>query len=85
MFGKVPHLEQQLVDYLARQVGPATDSTVYGSINSDIYHLPGSGWIDRINPSNMRHYSSPREAEARGLRKARSRGPDDKPRGRRDD
>lgn len=77
MFGKVAGLEQQIADYLKKHVGERTQSTVYGSINSDIYHLPGSGWIERIKPSNMRHYSSPHEAEARGLRQAKSRGPRD--------
>lgn len=79
MFGKVPGLESQIADFLKKNVGQPTDSTVYGTINSDIYHLPGSGWIERIAARNMRHYSSPQEAEARGLRKARSRGPDDRP------
>ncbi|MFQ5806357.1 MAG: alpha/beta hydrolase [Phycisphaerae bacterium] len=79
MFGKVPGLEKQIADYLSRYVGGPTGSTVYGSINSKIYHLPGSGWIGQISPANLRHYSSPQEAEARGLRKARSRGPTDRP------
>ena len=49
-------------------------STVYGSIRSDIYHLPGSGWIDEIKPWNLRVYSSPQEAESRGLRRAKNNG-----------
>jgi dienelactone hydrolase len=79
MFGKVPELAARIADYLSRYVGSPGNTTVFGSINSKIYHLPGSGWIDRISPANMRHYSSPQEAEARGLRKARSRGPTDRP------
>jgi dienelactone hydrolase len=79
MFGQVPGLEEKVADYLSRYVGGPTNTTVYGSINSKIYHLPGSGWIDRISPANLRHYSSPQQAEARGLRKARSRGPTDRP------
>jgi pimeloyl-ACP methyl ester carboxylesterase len=80
LLGVVPHLEQKIADFLKNNVGGPTNTTVYGSIEKDIYHLPGSGWIERISPRNMRHYSSPEEAEARGLRKAKSRGPDDKPR-----
>ena len=79
MFGQVPEIEKRIAHYLKKNVGPPTDTTVYGSIRSDIYHLPGSGWIERIKPSNMRHYSSPAEGEARGLRKAKSRGPGDRP------
>jgi dienelactone hydrolase len=79
MFGKFPGLEEKIADYLSRYIGAPTNTTVYGSINSKIYHLPGSGWIDQISPANLRYYSSPQEAEARGLRKARSRGPADRP------
>ena len=78
MFGKVPEIEKHIATFLKKNVGQPTDTTVYGSINSDIYHLAGSGWIDRISPGNLRHYSSPAEAEARGLRIAKNRGPNDK-------
>ena len=84
MFGQVAGIEKQIAEYLKTNVGPPTKTTVYGSVRSDIYHLPGSGWIERIKPWNLRHYSSPAEAEARGLRKARSRGPDDRPTRKRD-
>ncbi len=83
MFGHVPGIENRIADYLKKNVGKPTKSTVYGSINKDIYHMPGSGWIERIKARNMRHYSSPQEAKARGLRKSKSRGPDDVPRGKR--
>jgi dienelactone hydrolase len=79
MFGQVPGIEKRIAEYLKKNVGPPTETTVYGSIRSNIYHLPGSGWIERIKPWNMRHYSSPAEAEIRGLRQAKSRGPDDRP------
>ena len=81
MFGKVPGIEKKIADYLKRNVGGPSNDIVYGSIRSEgkVYHLAGSGWIERIAPSNMRHYSSPQEAESRGLRKARSRGPADRP------
>jgi len=79
MFARVPELAQRVADWLKANVGPPTDTTVYGSINSDVFHLPGSGWIERIKAKNLRHYSSPAEAIARGLRAAKSRGPDDRP------
>jgi alpha-beta hydrolase superfamily lysophospholipase len=79
MFGQVPEIEKRIADYLKKHVGGPTQTTVYGSIRSAIYHLPGSGWIERIKPWNLRHYSSAAEAESRGLRAAKSRGPDDRP------
>jgi len=78
MFGKVPGIEKEIAAFLKEGVGRPTKTTVYGSINSNIWHPRESGWIERINPSNLRHYSSPEEAEARGLRKTRSMGPGDR-------
>jgi hypothetical protein len=79
MFGEVPGIESRIVAFLQQAVGEPTKTTVFGSINSNIWHPRESGWIERITPSNMRHYSSPEEAEARGLRKTRSMGPGDRP------
>lgn len=81
MFGRVPQIEQRIADYLKKNVGRPTQTTVYGSIRSTVYHLSGSGWIERIKPWNMRHYSSAQEAESRGLRVSKTRGPDERPRG----
>lgn len=75
MFGVVPRLERQIATYLQKVVGHPSGRMVYGSIKSHIYHLPDSGWIDRISSSNLRYYSSPEEAEARGLRASRSKRP----------
>jgi len=77
MFGKVDGVEKTIVDFLTKAVGPPTKTTVFGSIRSNIWHPPESGWIERIKPTNMRYYSSPEEAEARGLRKTKSMGPAD--------
>lgn len=75
LFDAEPALAQDLAQFLKNAVGPATTTTVYGTIESNIYHQAGSAWIERIAATNLRHYSSPQEAEARGLRAARSRGP----------
>ncbi len=75
MLGKVAGLEAKIVEFLKSAVGPPTTTTVYGSIERNIYHAAESGWIKEIAPSNLRYYSSPQEAEARGLRAARSQGP----------
>lgn len=62
----------RVVAHLRRELGSPSREVVFGSINSHIYHPPESGWIAQIAPTNLRHYSSAREAEARGLRKTRS-------------
>ena len=77
--GKVPGIEKEIATFLREGVGEPTKTTVYGSINSNIWHPRESGWIERISPSNLRHYSSAEEAEAHGLRKTRSMGPGDRP------
>jgi pimeloyl-ACP methyl ester carboxylesterase len=69
----------RIAQFLRRAVGPRSNQVVFGSIQSPIYHEKGSGWIARIRPTNLRLYSSRQEAEARGVRHARSDGPDDGP------
>lgn len=71
----LPDLPRELAAFVKDAVGPPTDTTVYGSIESHIYHPPDSGWLARISPTNLRYYSSPAEAEARGLRRTRSKTP----------
>ncbi len=82
MFGTIGRVEEEIVQFLKAGVGRPTNTTVFGSINSNIYHQRGSGWIGRISPTNLRYYSSPAEAEIRGLRAARSQGPSRSKRGR---
>jgi hypothetical protein len=75
MLGSAPKIEKELVEFLTRGVGKPSKTLVYGSIKSNIYHIPDSKWVEQIDPSNLRHYSSPQEAESRGLRAAKSQGP----------
>lgn len=70
-----PKIQERIVDFLVRGVGRPTMTTVYGSIRSRVYHAAGSAWIKEISTTNLRHYSSPREAETRGLRPSKSKGP----------
>ena len=77
LFAIVPTLEQEIVRFLKESLGKRTSTIVYGSINSDIYHPADSGWIDRIKATNLRYYSSPEEAQSRGLRLTKSKTPDD--------
>ena len=84
--------EQRAAELLAREevvtrvthfvkdaAGQASTAPVCGSIKSNIYHKPDSGWTKKIEPSNLRYYSSEQEAKARGLRASKSEGPEDKP------
>ena len=75
MFGVVPKIEREIVDFLKASVGEPTATTVYGSIERNVYHEADSGWLKEISPTNLRYYSSPQEAESRGLRAAKSKGP----------
>lgn len=68
----------ETVEFLSKNIGPESRQPVYGSINKNIYHAPDSEWVKEISPSNLRIYSSAQEAESRGLRKARSTGPNDR-------
>jgi len=68
-------LPRDIAHFIQSAVGEATTTTVYGTINSNVYHRPNSGWLTKIAATNLRHYSSPEEAEARGLRESRSGGP----------
>jgi dienelactone hydrolase len=79
MFGVVPDIVQEIVAFLRAGVGAPTVTTVYGSIERNVYHEANSGWLKEIAPGNLRYYSSPQEAESRGLRAAKSKGPRARP------
>ncbi len=73
MFGVVPNLEKEIAEFLRTGVGEPTTTTVCGSIERNIYHVPGSEWAAQISSTNLRYYSSSQEAEARGLRAAKTK------------
>jgi pimeloyl-ACP methyl ester carboxylesterase len=70
-----PMLCRAIVKFAVNGMGKPSTTVVYASIESNIYHAAESGWVAKINPSNLRYYSSREEAELRGLRAARSTGP----------
>jgi pimeloyl-ACP methyl ester carboxylesterase len=84
MFGVVAGIEKEIATFLKSGVGGSATTLVVGSIEKNIYHQPGSEWAKQISPTNLRYYSSPAEAEARGLRGAKTPGktnePGDRPR-----
>ena len=79
MFGVVPGIEREIVAFLKAAVGEPTTTTVYGSIERHVYHEADSGWLKEITPTNLRYYSSPQEAESRGVRASKSKGPPNRP------
>jgi dienelactone hydrolase len=79
MLRRIPRLEKRIADFLRQNVGSPSTTVVLGSVNSNVYHQADSGWIQRITPANLRYYSSPAEAESRGLRASRSTGPNAPP------
>jgi pimeloyl-ACP methyl ester carboxylesterase len=77
MFGMIPKVEWEVVEFIKLNIGQPGKAPVYASIDKDIYHQAGSGWVEKIAPSNLRVFSSAQEAESRGLRAARSTEPGD--------
>jgi pimeloyl-ACP methyl ester carboxylesterase len=77
-----PKLCDEIVRFASSGMGRPSTALVCGSIERNIYHALGSAWVAKINPTNLRYYSSPEEAESRGLRAARSTGPEQRGRDR---
>jgi pimeloyl-ACP methyl ester carboxylesterase len=76
MLGNVEGIERSIVDFLVKAVGPQPTEPVVASIKSKsgVYHDAESGTVRQISPENIRYFSSPAEAEARGLRPPRRGG-----------
>lgn len=72
MFGQVPRIDKIIIDFLAKSVGPPATQPVMASVTSDIYHASDSPSVKRIKKANLRQFSSPAEAEYRGLRPSKS-------------
>jgi len=73
MFGQVAGIEKRIVDFLIASAGPPSDGPVVASIKGKVYYDPDSSSARRLSPKNLRWFSSPTEAEARGLRPPKSR------------
>lgn len=72
MLGRVPKVEQTIVEFLLKAVGPPATQPVSASITSDVYHQPESSSVRRVKKENLRQFSSPAEAESRGLRPSKT-------------
>jgi len=68
MLGKAPGIEEKTADFLKRAVGPFSRERVVASIKGKVYYEPGSSQARGLDADNLRWFSSPAEAESRGLR-----------------
>ncbi|NLX13332.1 MAG: alpha/beta fold hydrolase [Phycisphaerales bacterium] len=68
MLGHVADIEERIVQFLHEAAGPPATHPVVASVRSEVYHEPESSAAKRIKATNRRWFSSPQEAEARGLR-----------------
>jgi len=71
--GRLKGIERRIVEFLTQALGPPVgNACVVASIRGQVFYEPGSSRARRLSPANLRWFSSPAEAEARGLRPARS-------------
>ena len=73
MFGKVAGIEKLITDFLIASAGEPSDGPVVASIRGKVYYDPDSSSARQLSPKNLRWFSSPTEAEARGFRPPKSR------------
>lgn len=76
LLGRVPGIEREIAQFLKEAAGAPSINSVIASMQGEVYHMPESSSARQISPRNIRWFSSPEEAEARGLRppKVRSSG-----------
>lgn len=72
MFGKVSEIESRIAKYLKRHVGAASRDPVVSLFGSEVYYASESAAGKAAPPGRreLRWYSSAKEAEARGVKKA---------------
>ena len=73
MFGEVAGIEAKIARFLADAVGKPSDNEVVASLRGKVYYPPDSSGARRLSRKNLRRFSSPVEAEARGYRLPKSR------------
>jgi dienelactone hydrolase len=72
MFGKALGVERNIADFLVKAVGPASAEVVVGSTHGQVYYPVDASSAQQLSKDNRRLFSSPEEAEARGLRAPKS-------------
>jgi len=67
MFGKVGGIEKTIVDFLVKVAGEPSSAPVVASLKGKSYYGPNAAEGRNLSRDNVRWFSSPSEAEARGF------------------
>lgn len=73
MFGRLAGLEKVIAEFARRAAGEQSEAPVVASTRGQVYYAPESSYARKLNKRNLRWFSSPAEAESRGLRAPKSR------------
>ncbi|MBP7937868.1 MAG: alpha/beta fold hydrolase [Phycisphaerae bacterium] len=68
MLDKVADIDKTMIEFLSRSVGPPSTHPVIATPRGRTYHEPNSSYARQAGRLNLRWFSSPAEAEARGLK-----------------
>jgi pimeloyl-ACP methyl ester carboxylesterase len=71
--GKVIGAESAIRDFLVEAAGSPAADPVVASLKGKTFYEPSSSEAERLSPDNLRWFSSPSEAQARGYRPPKSR------------
>ncbi len=73
MLGKVPDVEKAITDFVVKSAGPPSREVVVASAKGEVYYTSDSSNAKNLSKANLRWFSSPDEAEERGLRPPKAR------------
>lgn len=67
MFGRISGIEQRITTFLVENLGEPASHPVVAAMGTDRFHEPQGAGTRRMPPRTWRWFSSPAEAEKRGL------------------
>ncbi|MCH7720748.1 MAG: alpha/beta hydrolase [Planctomycetes bacterium] len=67
MFGRIAGIEERITEFLVENLGEPASHPVVAAMGTDRFHEPQSAGTKRMPPRTKRWFSSPAEAEKRGL------------------
>ncbi len=73
MLEQAAGVQKAIADFLVEAAGAASESIVVASTKGEVYYPPDSSQAQRLSPDNLRSFSTPAEAEARGYRPQKRR------------
>jgi pimeloyl-ACP methyl ester carboxylesterase len=74
MFGKLAGIDKVIAEFARRAAGEQSEDPVVASTRGQVYYAPESSYGNKLSKRNVRWFSSPAEAESRGLRAPKNRG-----------